>query len=44
MFLHGKYKNSYLYSGICAARSALFSVVMIEGYDKLSSHPRSLDM
>ena len=39
MFLNGMYKNGCLYSGICTAQSALSSVCMIEGYDKLSSHP-----
>ena len=39
MFFHGMYKNGCLYSDICAARNALSSVAMIEGYDKLSSHP-----
>ena len=39
IFLHGMYKNGCLYSGICAARSALSSVVQVEGCEKLSSHP-----
>ena len=38
MFLYDVYKNGCLYSGICTARSALSSVIMIEVYDKLSSH------
>ena len=37
--LHGMNKNGCLYSGICATRSRLSSVVVIEGYDKLLSHP-----
>ena len=39
MFLHGMYKNGWLYGGICTAGSALSGAVMIESYDKLLSHP-----
>ena len=39
LFLHCMNKNGCLYSGICVARSSLSSFVMIEDYDKLSSHP-----
>ena len=38
-FLHGKYKSVCRYIGIYAARSALSSVAVIMGYDKLYSHP-----
>ena len=37
-FMHGMYLNSCLYSGLCAARSALSNVVTIRGYLKLSEH------
>ena len=35
---YGRYKTGCLYNGICATRSSLSSVVMIPGYDRLSSH------
>ena len=38
-FMHGMYINGCLYSGLCAARSALSSIVTIKGYTKLSEHP-----
>ena len=38
-FMHGMYLNVCLYSGLCAARSALSSVVTIRGYLKLLEHP-----
>ena len=38
-FLHGMYHNGCLYSGLCAARSALSSLITIKGYLKLSDHP-----
>ena len=38
-FMHGMCINGCLYSGLCAARSALSSIVMIKGYAKLSEHP-----
>ena len=38
-FLHGMYRNSCLYSGLCAARSALSSSITAKGYLKLSDHP-----
>ena len=31
--------NGFLYSGLCAARSALPSLATIKGYKKLSEHP-----
>ena len=37
--MHGMYINGCLYSSLCAARSALSSIVTIEGYTKLSEHP-----
>ena len=37
-FMHGIYINGCLYSGLCAARSALSSIVTINGYTKLSEH------
>ena len=37
--MHGMYINGFLYSGLCAARSALSSIVTIKGYIKLSDHP-----
>ena len=37
--MHGMHLNGCLYSGLCAARSALFSVVTIRRYLKLSKHP-----
>ena len=37
--MHGMYLNGCLCSGLCAACSALFSVVTIRGYLKLSEHP-----
>ena len=33
------YVNGCLYSGLCAAHSALSSIVTIKGYTKLSEHP-----
>ena len=33
------YRNGCLYSGLCAARSALSSSITIKGYLKLSDHP-----
>ena len=38
-FLHGMYHNGCLYSGLCAARSALSSLITTKGYLKLSDHP-----
>ena len=38
-FLHGMYCNGFLYSGLCAARSALSSSITTKGYLKLSDHP-----
>ena len=38
MFLYGMYKNGCLYSGIFVVQSALSSVVMIKGYEKLPSY------
>ena len=38
-FMHGMYLNGCLYSGLCAVRSGLSSVVTIRGYLKLSEHP-----
>ena len=38
-FLHGIYINVCLYNGLCAARSALSSIVIIKGYTKLAEHP-----
>ena len=38
-FMHGMYLNGFLYSGLCAARSAFSSIVTIRGYLKLSEHP-----
>ena len=38
-FLHGMYKRGCRYSGICTARSALFSTVTITGYERMSNHP-----
>ena len=38
-FMHGMYINSCLYSGLCAARIALFSIVTIKGYTKVPEHP-----
>ena len=37
-FLHGRYKGGRRYSGICAARITLSSVVAIWGYVKLTNH------
>ena len=37
--MHGMYINGCLYSGLCAARSALSSILTIKGYTKLSEHP-----
>ena len=37
-FMHGMYLNGCFYSGLCAALSALSSVVTIRGYLKLSEH------
>ena len=38
-FLHGMCNDGCLYSGLCASRSALASVVTIKGFAKLSDHP-----
>ena len=38
-FMHDMYINGCLYSGLCAARSALSSIVTIKDYTKLSEHP-----
>ena len=38
-FLHGMYNDDCLYSGLCAARGTLASVVTIKGFAKLSDHP-----
>ena len=38
-FLHGMYNDGCLYSGLCAAWSALAGVVSIKGFAKLSNHP-----
>ena len=38
-FMHGMYINGCLYSGLCAARSALSSIVTMKGYTKMSEHP-----
>ena len=38
-FLHGMYNDGCLYSGLCAAQSALASVVTVKGFAKLSDHP-----
>ena len=38
-FMHGMYLSGCLYSGLCAACSALSSVVTFRGYLKLSEHP-----
>ena len=38
MFLLGMYNDGCLYCGLCAARSALASVVTIKGFVKLSDH------
>ena len=38
-FLHGMYRNGCLYSGLCAADSALSSLITTKGYLKLSDHP-----
>ena len=37
-FLHGMYLNECLYSGLCAARTPLSSIVTINGFIKLSDH------
>ena len=37
--MHGMYINGCLCSGLCAAHSALSSIVTIKGYTKLSEHP-----
>ena len=37
--MHGMYINGCLYGGLCAAPSALSSIVTIKGYTKLSEHP-----
>ena len=37
--MHGMYINGCLYSGPCAACSALSSILAIKGYTKLSEHP-----
>ena len=37
-FLHHFYKNGCYYSGLSSARSALSTIVHIEGYSKLSDH------
>ena len=41
-FMHGMHINGCLYNGVCAARSALSSIVTIKGYSKQSEHPLSL--
>ena len=38
-FLHGMYRNGYLYSGLCVARSALSSSITTKAYLKRSDHP-----
>ena len=38
-FLHGMYKDSCLYTSLCAARNALTSVVTIKVLARLSDHP-----
>ena len=38
-FLHGIDINVCLYSGLCAAGSALSSIVIIKGYTNLAEHP-----
>ena len=38
-FLFHLYEEGYLYSGICAARSALSAVINLPGYTSLSAHP-----
>ena len=38
-FMHGIYKNGCLCSRLCAACSALSSILTIKGYTKLSEHP-----
>ena len=38
-FMHGMYVNGCLYTGLCAALSALPTIVTIKGYKKLSEHP-----
>ena len=38
-FLYYLYKNSCYYSGLSSARSALSTIVHIEGYSKLSDYP-----
>ena len=37
--MYGLYINGCLYSGLCAASSALSSIVTIKDYTKLSEHP-----
>ena len=37
-FLHGMYQDGCLYSGLCAARSALANVLSTKGFAKLSDH------
>ena len=37
--MNGMYLNGCLYGGLCAARSALSSVITIRGFLKLSEHP-----
>ena len=38
-FLDGMYNDGCLYSGLCAARSALASVVTIKGFARFLDHP-----
>ena len=38
-FLHGLYNDGCLYSGLCATRSALASLVTIKGFAKRSDNP-----
>ena len=38
-FLHGMYLDGYFYSDLCVARSALSSIVTINGFIKLLDHP-----
>ena len=39
-FLHGMYRNGYLYSGLCVARIALSSSITTKDYLKRPDHPR----
>ena len=38
-FLHYLYKNGCYYTGLSSACSALSTIMLIEGYSKLSDHP-----